>query len=404
MNYRKYVSRLILKKSSKFLKISICLFAFSLILIAIFLDVFFNQYLQMKKDFIDNKNTHVIEISNFMESESFCRELNFDDKNIISKQIKSVNKNIDFTVINEYQFNFGIEDNLGNVFFLYGLDDAGANFLNKDELKNYCLYSSNLSTDKITLNIPVINAEENGLSSDTFKPMEFSVDFDVPSKTPLSIYENALGQTFISFTTYKNLIEQIFNINWDTFVSEYNTDNEFGIQAIYKIFVYVNDIKNVNTVAKILNESGYSTNYTFESFDNFDQSMKNTILISGSLIIFIFIISCINIILSFNSYLRVQQKDMGILKHYGYSERQIRVIYAHNINMIFVYMSIFMLIVIVTSTKILIKTNILKYLFIVSLAVYLPMFLINRIVSYFVVKTYVKKDIYTLLKSSKEFE
>lgn len=404
MKNRNYVSKLILKKTSKFLKISICLFAFSLILITLFLNVFFNQYLQMKKDFVDNDNIHIIEISTFQVNKSFSRELNFDDKNIISKLITDYNNEIDFTVINEYQLNFGIENDSGDVFFLYGLDDFGAKFLNKDILKDNYLYSSSLNVDKTTLNIPIIQINEGGLSSNTVQPVQFSVDSDIPSKTPLSIYETALEQTYISFNTYKHLIERIYNIKWDNFVSKYNTDNKFGIQAIYKIFVYVENIKNVNTVAKILYENGYSTNYTFKSFDNFDQSIKNTIFISGALITLVFIIASIYIILSFNSYLRVQQKDMGILKHYGYTKQQIRKLYSHNINIIFAGMSIFMLIIIIGVTMLLINTQLIKYIFIISACVYFPMFIINRIISYFMLNIYVKKDIYTLLKSSKEFE
>jgi len=404
MKNRNFVSKLILKKTSKFLKISISLFAFSLILITVFLDIFFNQYLQMKKDFVDNDNIHIIEISSFQVNKSFSRELNFDDKNVISKLITDYNKNIDFEVINEYQFNFGIENDSGDLFFLYGLDDFGAKFLNTDMLKDYYLYSSGLNADTTTLNIPIIQINEGGLSSNTVQPVQFHIDSNIPSITPLSIYETVLDQTYISFNTYKHLIELIYNTKWDDFVSEYNTDNKFGIQAIYKIFVYVEDIKNVNTVAKILYENGYSTNYTFKSFDNFDQSIKNTILIAGALIALVFIIASIYIILSFNSYLRVQQKDMGILKHYGYTNQKIRRIYSHNINIIFAGMSVFMLIIIIGVTMLLINTQIIKYILIVSACVYLPMFFINRIISYSLLNTYVKKDIYTLLKASKEFE
>lgn len=358
----------------------------------------------MKKDFVDNDNIHIIEISSFQVNKSFSRELNFDDKNVISKLITDYNKNIDFEVINEYQFNFGIENDSGDLFFLYGLDDFGAKFLNTDMLKDYYLYSSGLNADTTTLNIPIIQINEGGLSSNTVQPVQFHIDSNIPSITPLSIYETVLDQTYISFNTYKHLIELIYNTKWDDFVSEYNTDNKFGIQAIYKIFVYVEDIKNVNTVAKILYENGYSTNYTFKSFDNFDQSIKNTILIAGALIALVLIIASIYIILSFNSYLRVQQKDMGILKHYGYTNQKIRRIYSHNINIIFAGMSVFMLIIIIGVTMLLINTQIIKYILIVSACVYLPMFFINRIISYSLLNTYVKKDIYTLLKASKEFE
>jgi len=400
---RNYVSKLILKKSSKFLKVSIFLFAFSLILISTFLALFFNQYLQVKKDFIDNSNTHIIEVT-LAENKDYVKELNFSDLSKITNAISTQSPDVGFIGINEYQLNFGIEDDKGNIYFLYAIDDAGAKFLGWEELKQNCLYSSDLKEDYIFLNIPIISIDGGGLSSSKTEPIEFSVEDNVPLKNPFSIYESPSAQTYISFDTYKSLIEKSYSISWDDFVTEYDNNNYFGIQAVYKIFIYVDNIQDVEDVASIIVNEGYSTNFTFKSFDNFDKSIGNTLLISVLLLIIVFVVTSANILLSFNSYLKIQQKDMGILKHYGYTSSDIRKIYAKNINRIFSSMAIFITIFILIVTLIFIKAHFFSYFLIIATAVLIPLYAVNRIITFCIIRKYSEQNILDLIKTNKEFE
>jgi hypothetical protein len=318
--------------------------------------------------------------------------------------IKSENGNLKFVGINEYQFNFGFEKDNGEILFLYGLDDGGAKLIHKKELKPDCLYSMDLTGDTTTLTIPVIDVQDGGLSSSQSEELIFSNDAEIPSITPFTIHESTSNQTFIGFATYKRIIERVYRTTWDSFVERYNSDNNFGIQAIYKIFIYVDDIKEVETVARIISDAGYSTNYTFKSFDNFADSIRNTINISSILILFVFLIASAFILFSFNSYIKVQQKDMGILKHYGYASSEIRKIYALTINRIFGFMSIFILVFIFAISTIFLLESFIKYIIIISLCIFIPMFIINRAISYFMLRHYSNKSILDLLKSSKEFE
>jgi len=403
MKNRQYVSRLILKKSSKFLNISIALFAFSLMLISLFLTSFFNQYLQIKRDFLDNSNIHIIEISVFNE-EQMTRELNFSDLSNIKSLIASTKPHINVSGINLYQLNFGIEDNNDNIYFLYGVDDAGARFIDADGLEKDVLYSKKLIGEKTQLNIPIVKIEDGGLSSNDIIKVDFVNNTNVPEKTPFTLYETVSDQTYVSFLTYKSLIEKIYNIPWDEFVRRYNKENEFGIQAIYKIYLYIDDIKNVETVAKIVNDNGYATNFTFKSFDNFENSIKNTIFISAFLIFIVFLFTSSYIVLSFNSYLKVQQKDMGILKHHRYSNQRIKKIYSSNVNRIFILMSVFIIIFIFAITYLLLSEDVIKYFIIISTSVLIPLCIINRIISCILLNKYVKLDILELTKTNKEFE
>lgn len=400
---KNYVSKLILKKSSKFLKVSIFLFAFSLILISSFLALFFNQYIQIKKDFVDNSNTHVIEVT-LAENGNTVKELDFNDLETITNAISSELPDVSFTGINEYQLNLGIEDNNGNVYFLYAIENTGAKFLGFDELKENCIYSSDINEDTLSLNIPIVSVHNGGLTSNKRETTEFTVEHNISSNNPLSIYESATSKSYISLDTYKNIIEICFGLSWEDFVADYNSNNSFGVQAVYKIFIYVDDIQSVEDVAKIVVNEGYCTNFTFKSFDNFDSSMRNTLLISALLVLIVFIVTSANILLSFNSYLKVQQKDMGILKHYGYTSCDIRKIYSKNINRIFFLMSIFISLFIVVVTIIFINTDILIYLLIIVASVLIPLYVVNRIVVLYILRKYSEQNILDLIKTNKEFE
>jgi len=403
MKKDKFVSGLILKKSTKFLKISILLFAFSLMMIASFLVSFLNQYLQIEKDFINNNNTHIIEISAISKNNS-SRELKFEDQYRIIEAVTQQNQNLEYRIIHEYQFNFGMEDSEGDIYFLYGLDDTAANLLGVSSLEDYCLYSSLLTQKEITLHVPIIDVKEGGLSSSRVENKKFKTNHSIIENNPFSIYESTSSKNFISFNTYRKLIEMIYNISWEDYVIQFDESNPFGIQSIHKIYVYIDDLTKVEKAAKEINLLGYATNYTFKSFENFDESIKNTMLISAVLISTIFLITAVYIILSFNSYLKVQQKDMGILKHYGYYWKNIHRIYARNINGIFAGMSIFIIIFTIIIGFIFINISSYVYIIFILIVILALLFTVNRIISIFILRSYVRKEIIELIKTNKEFE
>ncbi len=61
---------------------------------------------------------------------------------------------------------------------------------------------------------------------------------------------------------------------------KFDEDNPYGIQAINNIYVYVDNISDVEKTARTIDGVDYNTNYTFKAFDNFDASIKNTIMIT----------------------------------------------------------------------------------------------------------------------------
>ena len=62
MNKQK-ISKIIAKKTSLYLKISMSLFVLSLVLLTTAVIFVQQQYMQLRKDFVDNSNTHIISVS-----------------------------------------------------------------------------------------------------------------------------------------------------------------------------------------------------------------------------------------------------------------------------------------------------------------------------------------------------
>lgn len=403
MRTDKYVSGRLIRKSSKFLKISISLFAFSLILISVFLTLFFNQYLQIEKDFLTNDYTHMIEITCRVH-DNMAYNLGFADLPAINRKLGNDLPNASFTGINEYQFNFGIIDDQNNIVWLHALDNFCAQFFGKEEFQKNCLYSRSLQDGTTKLLIPVIDEEDPFVSIDMIE-LVCSNDNDIPEKTPFTLNEILLAdQTFISFDTYKTVIEKAFTLSWEDFVKRYDAGEEMSIQPVKKIFIYVDDIRNVEKIASVLDRMGYATNYTFKSFENFSESIKTTILVAAILIAIVFLITSAYIVLSFNSYLKVQQKDMGILRHYGYNTTRINKIYARNINKIFVLMALFITLLIGAFGYIFLGLAAWQYILIVLGGVLIPLYIVNRIITCFTVRSYSKKPFLDLVKTNKEFE
>ncbi|SFE70025.1 hypothetical protein SAMN04487969_105186 [Paenibacillus algorifonticola] len=399
------ISRLILKKSNSYLRISILLFIFSLVLIASSAVYFINQYLQVDKDFLSNDNTHIIEITTSRGNAMHAQPLKYEDETTIREEIEKKHPDTSYKVFKEYQFNFGIQDAKGGTHFIYGLDEAGGEFLGSCdlEIRKAC---GKMELDQVlTLNLPIVKIHEDGLSSSEIVEYPIYYQLGVADKNPFSLYnDEQLENIYIGSRTYKEMIEKTYLIQWDQFVKEYDSHNPFGIQSLRKIYVYVDALSQVEGIAELVNDKGYNTNYTFKAFDNFDVSMKNTVVLSLALGFLILMITASHVILSFNSYLKVQQKDMGILKQLGYNPTTINQIYSRNINAIFLFTAVGITLYIVVVSAIFIGENVYLFMFSIIVLIILILLAINRIIVLWILRQYSKKNILTLLKINKEFE
>jgi len=398
------VSKLIFGKSKKYLRISTILFIMSLTFVATLLVFVENQYLQMRKDFVENENTRIIQIGT-VQSNGRVDYLRFADAARIKKKLKLEHPNSAFKVINQYQFNFGITDTEGNAHFLFSLDEVGASLLgDRIEFHPGTAYSIHApANSSIELMIPVIEVVEGGMRSVEAISYILQREAGVSPNNPFALFEHNSNHLYIAASTYRQIIELVFATDWSTFVERFDRDNPYGIAAINRIFVSVGDLSDVRPMVRTLSDMGFGVHYILKAFDDLAASVRTTAVLMSILTLAVFLGAAAYIVLSFNACLRIQQKDMGILKHFGYSTADLEGIYSIGINHVFLRAGLVVAAYTLIITAVLVPSAFLFYVTL-NLAVILGLILaVNRIIVS-VLKMHARGDIISLLKVNKEFE
>lgn len=403
MNKVNKISKLLRKKTNSHFKISLTMFIISLILLSTSLVFLINQYNQLERDFIKNNNTHVIEITSLSISDKETSYLKFSDMDLIKKNLTGFIEREDYKIFKESMVNFGVSDKKGISYFISGIDDEAFLLFGIDNDKKGVGYSRSYDEEEKVLDIPKIEISTEGFTGDGHKEYPLEIKRINGDTSPLELYEFDTEKMYVNMDTFREIIKIMYDLDWNDFVSEYDSTNKFGIQGIYKIYVYVNDLNNVDSIAEIINDLGFNTNYTFKSFENFSNSISNTVLIASILICIILLITSINIILSFNSYYKMQRKDIGILKQFGYSQNVIYKIYSRTLNLTFLIIMTVIIIYTIFIGMFFIKYNYLKSIMFIFCFMVFILYIICFIIR-FLLKKYCKENIISLLKKSKEFE
>lgn len=396
------ISRIIARKTSLYLKISMSLFMLSLILLTTAVIFVQQQYIQLKKDFVENANTHIISITRVKgDQPNITYPLSFKDEKNIETIIEKSTGTYTFS---EYAIPFGISDDNDETYFIEGVDNS---YLEQSGFRkiaeHQAVVSSKLEEKTVTLKIPKINVEDNGFSSDYRSNLDLSFVPTTTDLTPFDEFDIKPDTIIVNTNTFKDIIETMYQVSWEEFQKNSINDNPYGIEVFQKISVYVDNLDNVKEVANNLRDNNYETNYVLGAFEDLQSSLNKSYMIYAILLIFILIITGVNTIISFRGYLYSMQKDMGIFRHYGYTCSQVYNIYKTLI------IKPYIKIVGIASL----------YTFIISLALLKKDFIKPFILSFILIIFFVgiilisllwilgklsKKEIIILLKQSKEVE
>lgn len=295
-----------------------------------------------------------------------------------------------------------MNDNHINIF---AIDEHNSFFIGVQEMINDTAYFSKKQSDTIEFRINVIKEAEGGFSTDEIKSLILKSSFGVSEKTPVlsELMPSMQGELncFVNIETFKKITSVLLGENVNNI--EQKAD-ESELITLSNIYVYVDDLRFVNDINSFLMDLNYHTYSPTNLFDNFNETISvaySVFLLSALILLFI---ATINIFLSFKSFYRVQQKDMGILRYMGFSSKRIYKMYCKNLRNKF--LQIMFICSGITSLLgcFLFSFEQLKTVmwFIISLLVFLS------IVYYIICKTilyrYITKDIIFLIRESKEFE
>ena len=205
---------------------------------------------------------------------------------------------------------------------------------------------------------------------------------------------------FVSFDTYK----EMFRICFEEDFSGNALKKYQEVKPIYKVFVYVDDIANVESIAKILNKSDYMTNFVFQSFDEIGQALGSSLVVMLAVAIVLTIFTIISLLLSFRAYINLASKDIGILKQMGYSSREVQFIYSSALHKMFLLIALLSSVVIMVIAVTILSIEDMLYIIGYILILNVVLGLLSKVVDVVFLKKKVNENVLQLLKTNKEFE
>lgn len=333
MEYK--ISKMIANKKKYIFRIVMAIFILITITISIIGTFTIYQYDMAKKNFVDNKFAKTIEISSFNEQDNQVRKLNSSDTKKLGKIL--VNTKHKCKIIEEHQINFGIHTNNGNVVFVKSFS---SNFFVDNIVKvNNLITKKRYDKTKLSLNIPVIKVENGGYTSDALIKKEYNL-YNIEETSILNNYIKD-DELIVSEETFKEILNIMFP-----------EDRYIDIE---KIYINVEAIENVRSIAKVVSDNNYNVNHAFEYYDDLDTGVKKIIGLSVVVLLILLIFTVCFLVGLFELMLKNSVGDIATLKHLGYTKRMITKIYLYPM----IVRSIFSLIIICISDTILYKSGII---------------------------------------------
>lgn len=393
------ITKLIIKKSTTQLKNSIIILIFSFIILSICLAVIDSQIRSINDNFINNENTHIIEIS----GKCIDKQYQPISPEYVS-ELKDNSEGISCDVFAVYQLKFGMDsDELDEPIDLYSVDSTGEKYIIKDKEKmgNDIVYTNNnLVPSKLRLMIPRVIPDKIGVSIDDGDQVEYDTE-KVEFKEGIDIYSAFDDDMyFVNYDTYKKIYKMCFGEE----ISIESLKRIEQVEPIYKVFVYVHNIEDVDKTARRYNDQGYLTNFVFKSFNDIGEELSKSVIVMFVIAIILLIFTIINFILSMKDYVNKISKDIGILKMMGYKANNLRQIYGNIVHRITgTVMGISVVAAIVIGMIIVDSTYILDIL-LYGVGIVVIMTLLDMVVRYFLLYKVIDKNVLTLIKVDREHE
>lgn len=301
-------AKLILKKSGGYLRISI-MFLVSVVITSIIGLLYARQYFQFEKDFLTNiaLRTFVVD-ANYGENR--IGRLNQEDVEQISRLLKEKFPNEEFSVIPVYR-NSAVSL-FGRYVRLYGIDPKHSFIIGLENMEDNVLYTVSNMQDTVPLEISVVKIEENGFEAGENHTKSMKTSMGVARNSPvLSTDElrNENGEIcFVTTKTFEEIVPIIVDGKANSIQEALNLP-----EALVRMHIYViaeNSFK-LRPVYLFLSDHNYNGLAKIDIFEDFAETISVSFFVFSLSALVLLIMTTVNIILSFRSFYRVQQKDMA---------------------------------------------------------------------------------------------
>lgn len=400
-------AKLLLKKASGYLKISLTMFLVSITITSVIGLLYAKQYFQYKKDFLENVSVRTVTVDASFDY-STLHAISPEDIAKLKSIISSNLPNCKADVIPVYTCS-GLSMN-GMPINLFAIDSTQSYLTGLNDMVDNTAYFVKQQAKTLAIEISVITElNEEGVQSGKLERIIIQTDKGVSKNTPILTIQNqyllpSISESptcFVNLNTFCNIVSTLLDQNVED-INETITGNE--LVRITGIYVCVDDFHLISNVSSLLTENNYRTYAPADAFDNFGETVSIGLFVFFFSSIVLLCMTTVNIFLSFFSFYRVQQKDMGVLRYMGFSNQRIYNMYRKNLSSEFKRIT-----VIVTSVVFVVGMMIFSFdhwlvlfCFLLSLVVFL--ITIFFIILRFIVYKYINQDILLLIRESKEFE
>lgn len=395
-----YIQSILVNKTKSSLRISFVIFLSFLVLFSTIIITSIGEYSRLQKDYYDNHNTHIIEIDSKSKS-SFYEQLNFNDIDIIKKLSSN-----QCHVWCEHKINFGITNNNDENYYIYSYSHDLYDKINLKFEDDLICYSGNpqLNNKTIFLKVPIINITSGNFDSFDFVELKLNCKLINESNiTPVNSVIKDNYNIIVSEKTYYDIINYMFNLNKQGLINEIKNENNLGVSPVNKILVYCDDIKKVDLLASQITKNKYNTDYVFNYFEDINESIEISKISIVTVLFVLLIVTSINLLSSFELYFKNLQKDLGILKHYGYTSTQIFRIYINKFLKWFCLTGIFIILYNLILSYFTIQYKLLNYFILICISEIVYIIILFLIIQIMLWKK-CNKNTLNLIKFSKEFE
>jgi len=328
-------AKLILKKSGGYLRISMIMFLVSIVITSIVGLLYARQYFQFEKDFLTNiaLRTFVVD-ANYGENR--IGRLNQEDVEQISRLLKEKFPNEEFSVIPVYR-NSAVSL-FGRYVRLYGIDPKHSFIIGLENMEDNVLYTVSNMQDTVPLEISVVKIEENGFEAGENHTKSTKTSTGVSKNSPVLsddlMRDSDMEYCFVTTKTF----EEIIPITLDGRAKSIKEALEMSasLVEIRSIYVVAENILMLNPAYSHLIEHNYRSYAKIDVFEDFSETISVSYLVYFCSSFVLLIMTTVNIILSFRSFYRVQQKDMGILRHMGFDIKRVYKMFKRNLRKKFI--------------------------------------------------------------------
>lgn len=321
------------RRSRRYLRASVALLTVALSIVVCVLAVAEHQRREVHSDFRDNPRLHTIGIAYGLSTASQAG-LSYQDLASVRDLLARKEPRAHTTVIGVYGLGVGLISDSSVPLFLFGVDHPAlvAKILDIPQMRDDVAYMARGLHPPSDAEVPVEIAQKDGYTSNRTATTRLSFVADVEQQMTTFVFgANDGGDAVTPLASFERVAEQMLGGSWQSIIDRSEHGKLVLTPLVSNVVVYVSSLDDVKPVASTLDRAGYSTSYTLQAFGNLPGALSTETKLALAIALLALLGAVGLVAVVWNSYFTLSRRDIGILKHFGYSNGAIRMIYGRQL-------------------------------------------------------------------------